>query len=274
VSPAASILETKKPMLGTRHVVVVAVLLGLTACAASAAGVEPAPDARPSLDALVARVADVLPQGWHVVESGTDGTPIGWSGDADGLYVMVEDTVTRFFHPNGFHYYSFYRIWLMPPGWEGVMRSTPYVSDSLPAYLLGANDDCLAFYHTAGGNVWPEGPESLCEALDLDRICYRELSRRVVDLDVERRLTGAPPDSVPRLVLSPNRILGLAAAGPNLYLEYTFPTLEEPSDRLLLTAMTEEVADSVFALIPEAESIYLRRCTSDAYTDTILTRDD
>lgn len=218
---------------------------------------------------LVARVETILPETWHIVETDAEATPIGWTGGESGLYVMVEDTRTRFFHPTGFHYYSFYRVWLMPDGWEGVMRHTPYVSDSVPAYLLGASDQYVVMYHTAGGNIWSDGPEALCGALGLERICYPDLTRRIVDLDVEQRLTATGMES--DFVLNPHRIVGLTADGPNLYLEYVFSS-EDNGDDELLAQMTDQLAGSVFELIPEAESLYLRRCTSDTYTDTIVSR--
>jgi hypothetical protein len=227
------------------------------------------------LDTLVQRVESILPDTWKVVEADVAREPIGWSGVTDGLYVMVEDTKTRFFHPNGFHYYSFYRIWIMPPDWEGVMRQTPYISDSVPAFLLGVADGYTAFYHTAGGNVWEGALESFCSALKLDRICYSDLTRRIVDLEIEEKLTSAHEDkqAVPVFGLSPQRIVGLAALGSNLYLEYLFNLEEEDPDETKLAELTEDLAGSVFALIPEVESLYLRRCTSDTYTDTIVTRD-
>ena len=158
---------------------------------------------RVSLSDLMPRIEASLPATWRVAEIGVEEKPIGWSGDPSGLYVMVEDTKTRFFHPNGFHYYSFYRIWLMPAGWEGVMRRTPYVSDSVPAFLLGATDDCVAFYHTAGGNVWETGLESFCSALSLDRVCHSDVTRRIVDLEIDVREVGQAQQSlldVPLLV--------------------------------------------------------------------------
>ena len=240
-------------------------LIPLSACAGDMGD-----DVQAELSELASRVSGVLPDDWKIVESDAGAVPIGWSGEASGIMVMVEDTRTRFFHPNGFHYFSFYRVWLMPPAWEGVMRHTPYVSDSVPAYLLGASDDYLAFYHSAGGNVWPEGPETLCDALRLDRVCYTDLTRRVVDLEIEERLTSDAFDEGFRL--NPKRIVGLAADGPNLYMEYVFPDREGEDEWTLLASMTDEVAGSVFERIPEAESLYLRRCTIDTYTDTIVTR--
>jgi hypothetical protein len=241
------------------------------------AGQVPAPErnARDELDALVATIKANLPDTWRVVETGVAEKPIGWSGDTGGLYVMVEDTKTRFFHPNGFHYYSFYRIWLMPPDWEGVMRRTPYVSDSVPAFLLGVTDDYVAFYHTAGGNVWETGLEAFCSALSLDRVCHSDLTRRIVDLEIEEKLIADPPSEHggDAFDLSPQRIVGLTASGPNLYLEYLFHSEEEEPDETMLAELTESLAGSVFHLIPEVESLYLRRCTSDTYTDTIVTRD-
>ncbi len=155
-----------------------------------AAADPPAPEsAELELQRLVVGIENVLPSSWRVTESGIGELPIGWSGPETGLYVMVEDTSTRFFHHSGFHYYSFYRIWLMPPGWEGEMRHTPYVADSAPAFLLGLSDDHVALYHTAGGNVWNDGPAAFCTTLGLDTIRYTDLARRVVDLEIEERLT-------------------------------------------------------------------------------------
>ncbi len=247
----------------------VAVMAVVAAAAQAAEGLSA--DRPADLQQFESSIESILPETWHVVQADTASTPIGWTGEADGLMVMVEDTTTRFFHPNGFHYYSFYRVWLMPADWEGVMRQTPYVSDSVPAYLLGANDRYVAFYHTAGGNVWAEGPETFCGALGLERICYTDLTRRIVDLDVEQRLTSAADDG---FELNPHRIVGLTADGPNLYMEYVFPPTDDDKDNSqTLVSLTDQLAGSVFALIPEAESLYLRRCTTDTYTDTIVTRD-
>jgi hypothetical protein len=242
-----------------------------------------------ALRTLVRDVENVLPESWHVIESGVGRIPIGWTGPEVGLYVMVEDTSTRFFHPNGFHYYSFYRIWLMPPGWEGEMRHTPYVADSAPAFLLGLSDQHVALYHTAGGNVWPEGPGEFCTALGLNTIRYTDLARRVVDLEIEERLveeevpeeTGgklAPPPPIRPVEddgifrMSPYRIVGLAGAGQDLYIEYVFGNETVPDDTQLAD-MTAQLAVSVFDKIPEVESLYLRRCTRDTFTDTIVNRD-
>ncbi|MBD3347723.1 MAG: hypothetical protein GF400_00835 [Candidatus Eisenbacteria bacterium] len=222
------------------------------------------------LPELTARVRAAVPDGWEIVEAETGETPIGWSGEGSGLLVMAEDTRTRFFHPNGFHYYSFYRVWIMPSDWEGVMRHTPYVSDSVPAYLLGANERYVAFYHTAGGNVWPEGLEELCDALGLDRICYTDLTRRVVDMEIEKKLTRAPSES--GFELNPKRIVGLLGSGSHVYMEYVFPEREGIDESKLLATMTDKLAGNVFDRIPQAESLYLRRCTVDTYTDTIVTR--
>jgi opacity protein-like surface antigen len=222
---------------------------------------------------LVQEIESVLPQSWRVVESSTSSVPIGWTGPGNGLYVMVEDTSTRFFHPNGFHYYSFYRIWLMPHAWEGEMRHTPYVSDSAPAFLLGLNDRYVALYHTAGGNVWEEGPGEMVSLLGLDRIRYTDLTRRVVDMEMEERLVvDADRGKDETFEMNPYRIVGLSGAGPSLYLEYVFGSYED-SDGPTLDDLTERLAGSVFERFPEVESLYLRRCTADTFTDTIVNRD-
>jgi hypothetical protein len=232
------------------------------------------------LRALVKGVESILPPGWRVLEADMNRVPIGWTGPEAGLYVMVEDTQTRFFHPTGFHYFSFYRIWIMPPDWEGEMRRTPYVADSAPAFLLGLNDTHVALYHTAGGNIWEEGPREFCSILGLDAIRYSDLTRRVVDMAIEERLVGktdrqpkssTPGSEEPAFEMNPYRIVGLAGDGVGLYLEYVFPG-EEDEGRPL-DDMTEQLAGSVFERFPEVESLYLRRCTSDTFTDTIVNRD-
>jgi len=263
-------------MVLTRSAVIAAsaVLLAVAAtCVAAEESTVSSDDIFADLSALVGKVEAALPAGWHVVETDTGGTPIGWSGEGAGLYVMIEDTSTRFFHPKGFHYFSFYRLWVMPADWEGEMRRTPYVSDSSPAYLLGVSDSFLALYHSAGGNVWESGPGELCEALELDRICYTDLTRRTVDLEIEEKLTRKL-DELPQtdMSISPHRIVGLTGDGANLYIEYLFSPGDERSPGEQLAALTEALAGDVFQSLPEIESLYLRRCTADTYTDTIVHR--
>lgn len=250
------------------------VVAALPPAVSGSASAAPATDVGISVNELETMVQSVLPTTWKTVEIADSSEPIGWSGDSTGLYIMVEDTKTRFFHPNGFHYYSFYRIWLMPSGWEGEMRRTPYVSDSVPAFLLGVGDDYTAFYHTAGGNTWPDGLKSFCSALKLDRICHSDLTRRIVDLEIEEKLVTDPGGGRGKrpFEISPQRIVGLTAQGANLYLEYLFHTEDSDPDEETLDELTDRLAGSVFALIPEVDSLYLRRCTSDTYTDTIVSR--
>ena len=230
----------------------VAAALVSTCAAGSSPVVE---NAELELQGLVSEIENVLPQSWRIIESGIGELPLGWTGPESGLYIRVEDTSTRFFHTNGFHYYSFYRIWLMPPGWEGEMRHTPYIADSAPAFLLGLSADHVALYHTAGGNVWDDGPSEFCSALGLDTIRYTDLTRRVVDLEIEERLTHTAPVATERVraqhskatlfQMNPYRIVGLAGDGPSLYLEYVFGNEEDP-DRSQLANLTEQLAGSVF----------------------------
>jgi len=226
--------------------------------------------ARPEVSpaSLEQRVREMLPPQWRLVETSRDRAPIGWDGPKVGLYLMVEDTRTRFFHPNGFHYYSFYRIWIMPSGWEGEMRQTPYVTDSTPAFLLGVADGFVAFYHTAGGNVWPDGPDAFCRALGINDLCHTSMSRRVIDLEFEERLLAGDGDDAS---LHRDRIIGLSGGGNALYMEYVFTSeAERPAEEL--SDLTDRIVLDVFAALPEIDSVYLRRCTSDTFTDTIVSR--
>ena len=267
-----------------RILIVTAVAAALVSTCAAATSSPARERAELQLQGLVDEIEDVLPQSWRVIESGIGTLPLGWAGPESGLYVMVEDTSTRFFHPSGFHYYSFYRIWLMPPRWEGEMRHTPYIADSAPAFLLGLSGDHVALYHTAGGNVWDDGPAAFCSVLGLDTIRYTDLTRRVVDLEIEEQLTYAAPvtgdranklsqhSKAPSFQMNPYRIVGLTGDGPSLYLEYVFGNEVNP-DESQLADLTELVAGSVFQRFPEVESLYLRRCTRDTFTDTIVNRD-
>ncbi|MBD3366627.1 MAG: hypothetical protein GF405_00465 [Candidatus Eisenbacteria bacterium] len=221
-----------------------------------------------TLDALEQRITASLPPYWKIVEADRGRAPIGWDGPENGLYVMAEDTRTRFFHPNGFHYFSFYRVWIMPSNWEGEMRKTPYVTDSSPAFLLGVDDEFVAFYHTAGGNVWPEGPKALCGALGTDDLCHTSTSRRVIDLEFEKRLVSGGDE---RLSLTRDRIIGLTGGDNAIYLEYIFTRADERA-MPELSALTDSIIIDVFEAFPEIDSLYLRRCTSDTFTDTIVSR--
>jgi hypothetical protein len=267
-----------------RIIIAAGVTAALVSTCAAAADPPARENAALELQRLVSGIENVLPSSWRVTESAIGELPIGWSGPETGLYVMVEDTSTRFFHPSGFHYYSFYRIWLMPPGWEGEMRHTPYVADSAPAFLLGLSDEVVALYHTAGGNVWNDGPAAFCSTLGLDTIRYTDLARRVVDLEIEERLTDAAAATgdrgrepfqhslVSSFEMNPYRIVGLAGDGSNLYLEYVFGNEGGPNEPQLAD-LTEQLAGSVFQRFPEVELLYLRRCTRDTFTDTIVNRD-
>ena len=261
-----------------RRALLAIVILALAASTTSALAGHNRGTCGTTLDVLVSRLEETIPETWRIVEADSARTPIGWSGPEQGLYVMLEDTRTRFFHPNGFHYFSFYRIWLVPTDWEGEMRMTPYVTDSAPASLLGVSDSYSAFFHTAGGNVWEEGPKELCDALGLESMCFTDLTRRVVDLDFEERLKASLASvqtDDETLVLSPQRILGLSGAGSSLYLEYIFTgdSNEEDEAAPELASLTESLAENVFVAFPEVESLYLRRCRSDTFTDTIVARD-
>ena len=267
-----------------RILIAAAVAAALVSTCAAAASSPVMENAELELQGLLSEIENVLPQSWRIIESGIGELPLGWTGHESGLYIMVEDTNTRFFHPNGFHYYSFYRIWLMPSGWEGEMRHTPYIADSAPAFLLGLSSDHVALYHTAGGNVWDDGPAEFCSVLGLDTIRYTDLTRRVVDLDIEERLTHAVPvaddhacelsqhSEASLFQMNPYRIVGLAGDGASLYLEYVFGNEGDP-DKSQLEDLTEQLAGNVFQTFPEVESLYLRRCTRDTFTDTIVNRD-
>ena len=72
--------------------------------------------------------------------------------------------------------------------------------------------------------------------------------------------------------MNPYRIVALASDGPSLYLEYVFGNEVDP-DESQFADLTEQLAGSVFQRFPEVESLYLRRCTRDTFTDTIVNRD-
>lgn len=253
-----------------RAVLLALISLGLSctsqALAHDPASFQPIPD-------LISRVETILPPTWHIVEADTFRSPTGWSGAPDGVYIRVEDTRTRFFHPMGFHYYSFYRLWFMPTSWEGEMKETPYTTDSPPAFLLGINDHCIAFYQTAGGNVWEAGALSFCSVFGLDDLRIMDQAPRIIDLEMEEKLSTQLKAAERRdIKLNPQRIIGLTCDGPHLYLEYLLGPSESGLASDGMAQVTRTLAGDAFASFPQIESIYLRRCADDVFTDTLVRR--
>ncbi len=52
-----------------------------------------------------------------------------------------------------------------------------------------------------------------------------------------------------------------------------FPTPPENGTPIEIPDLTARLAETVFDSLPEVESLYLRRCTVDSFTDTIVQRD-
>ncbi|MBC8450858.1 hypothetical protein H8D73_01450, partial [bacterium] len=72
-----------------------ATILAVVLLATAAAGATVPLDG--DLQSLVAQIEDIIPATWHVIEADTAAAPIGWSGENGGIYVMAEDTSTRFY---------------------------------------------------------------------------------------------------------------------------------------------------------------------------------
>ena len=110
-----------------------------------------------------------LPEEWRVTDVRWSTAPFGWEGDSSCVLVRVEDGTVRFPHPtlDDCTYAPFYKVWILPFGWEGRMRVVPIDATAPSAFYLGENGEVRILYRSLGRNSWPEAPERLCEELGL-----------------------------------------------------------------------------------------------------------
>lgn len=249
---------------------------------AGAAAAEPgAISARP-LDALtvsraLVEIRETLPDGWQVEEIRWETIPWGWTGPAHAVLIRVEDGSLSFRHPSGdFLYHPFYKLWLLPNGWEGRMKVTDIDPASPHALYLGENDRFRVLYRTLGKSTWPEGIEELGRALELDSYPLTHSPRHSLDVGAMQRLYQRFENSG-TLARWQRRIWGIEELPELVYLElltWEDRTGRRAKDPTFLGDLAEQettvLSREVLATFPKKRGIYLRRVTEGSFSDVLV----
>lgn len=226
--------------------------------------------------AAIDRIRATLPPGWSTVEIAWDTVPLGWTGDPACLFVRVEDEGTRYPHASGdFDYRPFYKLWLLPLGWEGRMAVADLDPTVPYAVYLGENDDYRVLFRTLGRQSWDEGPEALAAGLDLAALPLTARPQHTLDIDamqvLYRRLDTRPG----ALEHWQRQIWGIDELPDLLYLELlTWNDRGETEDPTFLGDLAERetayLAREAMAAFPDKRALYLRRITERSFGDVIV----
>ena len=252
---------------------------------ASAHATMPAPaDAPPpsQLDVRAATLAidqvrHALPDGWEVDRIRWDSVPQGWQGKAECVLIDVRDVTTAFVNPEGdFRYHPFYKLWLLPPCWEGRMEVATIDPSTPQAFYLGECDDYRVLLRTLGRNTWPEGPEVLGSALGLDTYPLTHQPEHTLDIRAMQRLFQRLHNSAASQVDRwQSQIYGIEERDDLLYLELlTWDQRGASPDPTFLGELAEKetlfLAREALAAFPSKRGLYLRRLTRESFSDVIV----
>lgn len=224
-------------------------------------------------------IRHAVPDGWEDVEIRWNTVPQGWYGAEECILIQVEDTTVSFPHPSeDFMYHPFYKLWLLPPGWEGRMEVAAIDSDARPAMYLGECEDFRVLIRSLGRNTWPEGPAVLGAALELETFPLSHRPEHRLDVlamqKLFQRLDAATPDRLDRWR---RQIYGIKELDHLLYLELL--TWEERPDDPgadptflgdLAEAETRFLSREALAAFPDKRGLYLRRVTRESFSDVIV----
>lgn len=173
---------------------------------------------------IVARLQKILPDSWEVSGIQHKQTPRKWTGTAEGILIRLENPSIVAYHPNGFEYHPFFKIWLCPTLWRGNMEDVRFLEENDWSVLLGQNHKMKVFYLTLGANDWRDGPELLRKALDLTSLPITRSLRQKIEPSMMMKV-------FPKLAVSANgraglleRVVGLEMEGPLAYVEYATAT--------------------------------------------------
>jgi hypothetical protein len=219
-----------------------------------------------------------LPDGWSASDIRWGTVPRGWQGDSACVFVHLEDRTISFWHEDGFRFHPFYKVWLLPPGWEGRMEVAAIDPEAPHAFYLGESKSLRVLMRTLGRNTWPEAPEQLGRALEL--VTYPLSHRPEHRLDVPamqklfQRLDASTRGKLDRWR---RQIYGIEELDDLIYLELL--TWEErPEDRAkdptflgdLAERETRFLSREALAAFPEKRGLYLRRVTRESFSDVIV----
>lgn len=223
-------------------------------------------------------VRQALPLGWEMTEIRWDTAPTGWDGPETCVRVKIEDTSVSFPHDSGdFDYHPFYKIWLLPLGWEGRMEVANLNAEEPQAIYLGENADFRVLYRTLGTNTWAGGAEQLAGTLEVAP--YPLSHRPVHELDVGamqrllERLQFAAGEDSDRWT---RQIYAIAELPDMLYVEL-LTWDERRGEEEDLTSLgrvaeieTQFLSREVLAAFPGKNGLYLRRVTNRSFSDVIV----
>jgi hypothetical protein len=226
--------------------------------------------------AAIDRVRAALPPGWSDTEIRWDTVPLGWTGEPACLYLRLEDEGTRYPHSSGeFEYRPFYKLWLLPPGWEGRMAIAGMDPDVPAALYLGEARDYRVLYRTLGRQSWDEGAAELAAALRLDALPLGPRPLHTVDIDAMQVLFRRLDTRPGALERWQSRIWGIAELPDLIYLELlTWDERGDSEDPTWLGDLaereTEYLSREAMAAFPETRGLYLRRLTERSFGDVIV----
>jgi len=226
-------------------------------------------------------IRHALPEGWDAAEIRWGTLPQGWHGAPECLLVEVQDKTISFRHPQAdFSYHPFYKLWLLPPGWEGRMEVAAIDPEARPALYLGESADFRVLVRTLGHNTWPDGPDVIGAALGLETFPLTPRPEHTLDVSAMQklfqRLDAATPDRLDRWR---RQIYGIRELDRVLYLELL--TWEDRPDERgedptflgkLAEAETRFLSREALAAFPDKHGLYLRRLTRESFSDVIVVK--
>ena len=253
---------------------------------------------------IMVRLQKILPESWEVSGIQHRQTPRRWTGSAEGILIRIENPSITAYHPNGFEYHPFFKIWLCPTLWRGSMEDVRFLEESDWSVLLGQNHKMKVFYLSQGVNDWRDGPALLREALDLTSLPITRSLRQRIEPEIMMKV-------FPKLAVTDNghaglleRVVGLEMEGPLAYVEYATATTAngkshngdnggsppapggEPDEQASPSRCTEpgvvwlmerenlSLANLILLAYPEVQTVYMRRVCDEFASDKIINRSD
>lgn len=257
------------------------VALAICLIAAAAPADASSKGGRPLDTRIATRAVDAvrhcLPHGWKTEQIRWDTVPDGWHGDADCVLIHVRDTSMTLSHSEGkFRYSPYYKVWLLPPCWEGRMEVSAFDPEAEQALYLGESEDFRVLYRTRGVNSWFDGPQELGDALGLEIYPLTHEPEHTLDVTAMQRLfqrldaaTGGDLDRWTR------QIYGIEELSHLIYVELlTWEDRGDAGDPTFLGDLaeleTQFLCREALRAFPKKRGLYLRRVTRASFSDVIV----